>query len=367
MPAYAWKAADARRVLAEQLGVASLEGFGIGADDDHLAAAAAAALRYAQSRALQDLRHVRRLIRLQGDEILLLDGNCRRNLELLRNNRDGGRSGSLLAAIDRSRTAPGSRLLAEAIRERHAAVACLVEDDALRDDLREHLQGVYDLERLLTRVATGRCHARDLVQLASTLRAAETIAGRLEQQDLPPALAELPLLLVPEAELTGRIETTLVEDPPLAITEGGMIRDGIDAELDELRRIKAGAGEWLARYQASEATRTGIPKIKVGYNKVFGYFLEVSKVHSDKAPADYVRKQTLVNAERYITPELKDYEDKALGAEERIRQIESRLFGELREAAGAALTAIQACAEALATADVFAGLAGQLVPANGRR
>ncbi|MHC5067249.1 MAG: DNA mismatch repair protein MutS [Planctomycetota bacterium] len=369
LAAFAWRGSDARRTLGERLRVASLDGFGISDDEDHLAAAAAAALRYAESRAFQSLNHIRALVRLHRGSHLLLDASCRRNLELLRNNHDQGRNGSLLAAIDRTKSAPGARLLAEwltrplaeraAIEARHQAVAALVDDDAQRSDLRDELAAVYDLERLLTRIATGRCHARDLVQLATTLEASARLEAILASNEAPPLLRALQPAMRPAPQLTTAITTTLVDDPPLTISEGGMIRDGIDSELDDLRAIRANANQWLAAYQAREAEASGIPKIKVGYNKVFGYYLEVSKAHSAKVPAYFQRKQTLVNAERYITPELKEYEDKALGAEERIRSVELRLFGALREQAEATLTAIQHCADALATVDVIAGLAEQ--------
>jgi len=364
---YAWKPRDAQRILCERLAVDALDGFGIQPDEGHLIAAAAAALRYAESRAYTALQHVRQLRRLHRGAHLVLDGNCRRHLEILRNTADGSRRGSLLGCIDRCRSAPGSRLLADwlcqplalvdPIRARHRAVGFLVDDDALRDDLRAALDEVYDLERLLARVATGRCHARDLVQLVGSLRAAERVRDALRDAQPPPLLTDLLADLEPDRVLLLRIEETLVDDPPLSTAEGGMLRDGVDRELDELRALRSGAGEWLARYQAEEAERSGIPKIKVGYNKVFGYYLEISKAHADKAPTHYVRKQTLVNAERYITPELKDYEDRALSAEEHIRSIESRIFAELRETVAEALPAIQACAHALAAIDVLAAMA----------
>lgn len=365
--AWAWRAGDARRQLCERLRVASLTGFGLGEGEDHLAVAAAAALRYAEQQAFQVLSHVRVLRRLQRGEHLVMDATCRRNLELLRNARDNGRAGSLIAALDRTRTAPGARLLAEwlsrplagvaAIAARHEAVAALVAADALRDELREALAEVYDLERLLARIATGRCHGRDLVQLAGSLEAGTCLAAQLAGETLPALLATLPARLRAAPGLAARIQATLVDEPPLAISEGGMIRDGVDAELDELRGLRRDAQGWLARYQAQEAERSGIAKIKVGYNKIFGYYLEVGKAQAERVPEDWLRKQTLVNAERYVSPELKEFEEKALGAEERIRSLEGRIFAELRQAAEAELAAVQDCAEALALLDVLAGFA----------
>jgi DNA mismatch repair protein MutS len=392
LPAYAWKGADARRWLCERLRVASLDGFGLAADDDHLAGAAAAALRYAESSTSPGgdagagdtpragrLGHVRIITRLHQARHLIIDATCRRNLDLLRNSRDGGRAGTLLAAIDRTRTAPGARLLAdwlsrplaerEPIAARHDAVAALVADDRLRADLREALAEVYDLERLLARVATGRCNARDLVHLASSLRAAGVVraallaraagapAARATSHALPALLELAAGSLAPDGELVGLIASTLVDDPPLAISDGDLVRDGVDAELDQLRAIKRDAGAWLAAYQVREAEACGLAKLKVGYNKVFGYYIEISKANGDKVPTHFIRKQTLVGAERYITPELKEYEDRALGAEDRIRAAELAIFTRLRERTEQALALLQGCADALSLCDVVAGLA----------
>jgi DNA mismatch repair protein MutS len=372
MPAYAWKGADARRWLGERLRVAALDGFGIGTGDDHLAAAAAAALRYADTAANpggegRSLGHVRRLVRLHHTDHLVIDATCRRNLELVRNSRDGSRVGTLLAAIDRTRTAAGARLLAEwlarpltdlaAIAARHDAVAALATDDRRRDEVRSALAAVYDLERLLARVATGRCHGRDLVHLASTLVAARRVAAVLSTGGLPHLLDLAADDLQPAPELVDDITRTLVDDPPLTIGEGGLVRDGIDPDLDRLRGIRRDSDTWLRDYQAREAASCGLKQIKVGYNKIFGYYIELSRAHGDKVPPHFIRKQTLVGAERYITPELKEYEDQALGAEERIRALELALFTRLRDRSELALEPLQSCAFALALVDVAAALA----------
>ena len=277
------------------------------------------------------------------------------------------RAGSLLAAIDRTRTAPGARLLAEwlarpladvvGIAGRHDAVGCLVDDDQLRADVRDALANIYDLERLVARLATGRAHARDLVQLADSLAASAAVGATCAGRVLPVLLADSATELNPAPELVVQIRSTLVEVPPLTLQDGGLIRDGFDPELDELRSIRSDASAWLAAYQAREAQACGLPKLKVGYNSVFGYYLELPKVASEKAPAHFIRKQTLVNAERYITPELKEYEDKALGAEDRIRAREVALFGALRLQAEELIAPLQRAAAALATIDVCAGLA----------
>jgi DNA mismatch repair protein MutS len=371
--AYAWKPADARRWLAERLGVATLDGFGISADDDHLAAAAAAALRYADHAANpggtgKALGHVRRIRRLHHDDHLVIDATCRRNLELLRNSRDQGPQGSLLATINRTKSAAGARLLAEwlarplttipAISARHDAVAFLVADDRRRDEVRAALAQVYDLERLLARIATGRCHGRDLVHLATTVQAAASVATALGADGAAPELLRLAYEhLHPAAELVRDLSRTLVDDPPLTISEGGLMRDGVDADLDRLRAIRRDADAWLAQYQAREAAACGLKQIKVGYNRVFGYYIELSRARGDQVPPHFVRKQTLVGAERYITPELKEFEDQALGADERINALELAHFTRLRDRAEQALDEIQACAHALALIDVLAALA----------
>jgi len=373
LAAYAWQPADARRHLAESLRVGSLDGFGIGPQDDHLASAAAAALRYA-SGALRTgheggatgLAHVRSISRLSRGGHLALDANCRRNLELLKNARDGSRRGTLLEAIDRTRTAPGARLLAEwiahpladpaAISVRHDAVAWLVADDGRRAAMREALASVYDGERLLARVATGRANARDLVQLASSLAAAARVASAIGE-GAPGLLDGAMAALDPVPGLADDIARTLVEAPPMAIGEGGLVRDGVDAALDELRALNRDASEWLAGYQAREAAACGLAKLKVGFNNVFGYYIELPKSAAERVPPHFVRKQTLVNAERYITPELKEHEDKVLHAEERSRARELELFHGLRARAETALPELSACASALAIIDVAAGLA----------
>ena len=373
LAAYAWKPADARRWLNERLGVTTLDGFGITAGDDHLAAAAAAALRYADSAANpggtgKALGHVRRIRRLHHDDHLVIDATCRRNLELLKNSRDQGPQGSLLAAINRTKSAAGARLLAEwlarplttlsAINGRHDAVAFLVADDRRRDEVRAALTQVYDLERLLARIATGRCHGRDLVHLATTVQAAATVATALGNDAAAPGLLRLAHEhLHPAVDLVRDITRTLVDDPPLTISDGGLMRDGVDADLDRLRGIRRDADAWLTQYQAREAAACGLKQIKVGYNRVFGYYIELSRARGDQVPPHFVRKQTLVGAERYITPELKEFEDQALGAEEKINALELAHFTRLRDRAEQTLDQIQACAHALAVIDVLAGLA----------
>ena len=194
-------------------------------------------------------------------------------------------------------------------------------------------------------------------KLSQTLAASVNCKQQLERQSWPHSIQHLIPSLDPAPELAEHIQDTIVDEPPLSIADGGVIRDGIDPELDELRVIKRDASAWLAAYQARESEKCGIPKIKVGYNKVFGYYIEISKAHSAQAPDYFIRKQTLVNAERYITPELKEYEEKVLGADESIRNREQILFSDLRDEAESALGSIQMCADALAQLDVYAAFA----------
>jgi DNA mismatch repair protein MutS len=373
LAAYAWKSVDARRYVCERLRVASLDGFGISVGDDALACAAAAALRYADVAANPGeggcpLLHVRRIVRLYHADYLMLDATCRRNLELLSTQKDHSRQGTLIAAIDRTKTAPGARLLAQwlarpllqvsRINERHDAVAWLMTQDQMRDVVREQLSFVYDVERIVARVATGRCHGRDLVHLATTMVACGRIAQSfIHFTTLPVLLSQALSLLRPAPELITDIQRTLIDDPPLAISDGGMIRDGVNAELDRYRRIRQDADAWLADYQTREGEKCGVKNLKVGYNKIHGYYIELSKARGDKAPTHFMRKQTLVNAERFITAELKEFEDDALRADERIRALELELFTHLRERATQVLAEFQHCADAVAQLDVLAGFA----------
>ena len=271
---------------------------------------------------------------------MIIDEATRRSLELTRTMRDGRREHSLLGVIDRTKTPMGSRLLAdwlsspltdtEQIEQRHDAVEECVREVTLRDDLRDSLKQIYDLQRLTSRVATGRCSPRDLSSLAATLGQLPTVKARLaERKAKRLQTLEERIDLCPEARVA--IDEALAADPPAGISDGGVIRPGFHAPLDELRDLAKGGKQWIAAYQAREVERTGINSLKIGFNKVFGYYLEVTAVHLSKIPDDYIRKQTLKNQERFITPELKEYEEKVLRAEERSKALEQELFTTLRE------------------------------------
>lgn len=352
----------ARRALCARLGVADLRGFGC---EDHTVslAAAWALLDYAAEDARQDLRHVSRLRPYSAQQHMVLDAATRRNLELFRPMLNTGRRGTLIHLLDRTRTAMGGRLLREwlsfplldlgGIRARQDRVEALVEDAPLRRVVREALRGVADLERLAGKLAQGNATARDLVRLRLSVEALPGLVGALAAA---PALAER---LPPELPmgLAAEVARWLVDDPPLSMTEGGLIRPGADPELDELTRLAHDGKALIAQMEEREQKRTGITSLKIRYNRVFGYFIEISRANLHRAPADYIRKQTLTNAERYVTPELKEFEEKVTHADARREQLEYERFTALRELAAGYVPALQALASALAELDVFAALA----------
>src|SRR5262249_26085415 len=247
-------------------------------------------------------------------DFLLLDEVTRRSLELTRTLREGDREGSLLAMIDRTVTPMGARMLADwivaplcdrtAIEKRLDSVGEFAGDHSLRQELRDSLAEVYDLHRLTTRASTGRAMPRDLAGVARTLRLLPRIKAKITARGAP-QLNELESKLELCIDLRETLDDALVDDPPLTPREGGLIRSGYDAALDELHAITRDGKQWMARFQAEEITRTNIPSLKVGYNQVFGYYIEITHAHAGKVPPDYQRKQTLKNAERYITAELK--------------------------------------------------------------
>jgi DNA mismatch repair protein MutS len=367
-PAWAFAPKAGEAALARHFGTASLEGFGFGGDPGDIQAvrAAGAILDYLTETQKTSLEHIDRLVPYRAATTLEIDEASRRSLEITRTMRDGRREGSLLHVLDRTITAMGSRLLAEwvanplsdreAIESRLEAVEELVAAPGLCADLREALRHVYDVERLLARVTTGRTNPRDLSFLGRTLATLPGLKAVLadRQGRLLRALeAEIDLC----AELRAKLEAALVHDCPLSSRDGGFIRPGYSADLDALRELAHGGKEWIARFQAREIERTGIPSLKVGFNKVFGYYLEVTNAHQEKVPGDYLRKQTVKNAERYITPELKEYEEKVLTADEKSKELEYELFVGLRDAVAAARRRLQSTAAVLAQVDVLASLA----------
>ncbi len=360
-----WFGPRAREVLAHYFPGARLDGFGVGGLTGGLAAAGAAVayLRETQGPALG---HLARIERLVADDALWLDPTAVATLELFEAGPERTRQGSLLSALDRTRTPMGARLLRrwlmaplldrEAIGRRQDAVAALVAAPAERDALRERLRGVGDLERLASRAALAVAHARDLVALRGVLRELPALRQRLDGVDAA-LLGSLALAVAPAPELEKLLEEALADDPPLHLRDGGLIREGWSPELEELRRSAREAREWIAGLERRERDRTGIPTLRVRFNRVFGYAIEVSNAHAAKVPDDYLRRQTLVGAERYVTAELKEYESRVLGADERIGRLELELFGEVRAQVAARAQDLLGTARALATLDTLLALA----------
>jgi DNA mismatch repair protein MutS len=360
----------ARAELARRFSLASLDGLGLGPDDQAAVGAAGALLRYIGELQPSGIPHLRRPVVRRSARHLWIDEMTRRNLELVEPLRLGARGTTLLEILDTTMTPMGARLLRtwvlsplrepEAIDERLDAVAVLVADNRGRGRIREALDGVRDLERLAGRAAAGRATPRELgalrdsfQRLPDVLEALTGLAERDRSQAIAQAVEEFDLL----ADLAGELAQALTDRPPAVLADGDVIRPGFDPALDELRDLREGGKQYIATLQQRERDRTGITSLKVGYNKVFGYYLEVTNAHVEKVPADYERRQTLTGAERYVTPELKDYEAKVLGAEEQIGQRESQLFTALRDRIGEATTRVQRTAGALARVDVWASLA----------
>jgi DNA mismatch repair protein MutS len=375
VPLGEWVGREGREILLRHFGVESLRGFGCEAFTRGLDAAALA-LRYLQQNQMTALEHIRTLATYSVERFMYLDATARRHLELTQNLMDGARRYTLLASIDSTCTPMGARLLKrwldepllepEAIAARLDAVDALAQQSIRRDALRQMLRPLADLERLAARASTGTANARDLVALRQSLQRlpalyAEADALLRELSQPPTLLATLAPRLAPLHELCQLLERALVDDPPADLKSGGVIRDGYDPELDRLRQVRTDGKQWIAQLEAKERQRTGIASLKVGYNAVFGYYLEVSKPHLNKVPADYIRKQTLANAERFITPELKEQEAILLGAEERINALEFELFSRVRNEVARCTPQLQSLAKAIAELDVLCAFAENAV------
>ncbi len=362
----AWRFESGRcqETLLRHFEVASLDGFGLRGKPLAIRAAGAI-LQYLQETQPAALRLLKRVATYTLSDFMVLDAATRRNLELTETLRSGSAEGSLLSVLDHTVTPMGKRMIRQwvskplldipAIQRRQDRIAELLEDGILRSELRAALRPLVDLERLTNRVVSGHATPRDLVSLRSTLRLLPHI-----RQLIPSHLPHLSILLenlhdCPEAlEL---LEAAISDDPPATLQNSGVIRRGYSAELDSVIDSSAHAREWISRLEDVERERTGIKTLKVGYNKVFGYYIEISRGAAHLAPAEYIRKQTLVNAERFITPEMKEYEALVLNAEERIREIENRLFQQVCQQISAAAPRLLASAAALAELDTLASLA----------
>ena len=327
----------AAETLREQLRVSGLEGFGLEARP-RAVAAAGALVRYLRDTQKADLAHVRTLRLRESAARLLIDPTTIRHLEIVES-AHGGRAGSLLDEIDRTVTAMGGRLMRawllaplvtlESIRERLDAVEELAYRGADRGKVRETLKSVLDLERLVSRVALSTASPRDLVALRTSLAAVPRVRLLLGECRAP-LVASLAAQLDDLADVRDAIEATIVDEPPALARDGDVIRDGVDAELDDLRRVSRSGKQVIAELEATERARTGIQSLKVRFNRVFGYYIEISKANLHAVPDDYIRKQTIAGGERFVTPALKDYEEKVLGADERAVERELELFETVR-------------------------------------
>ncbi|MCC5925955.1 MAG: DNA mismatch repair protein MutS [Bacteroidetes bacterium] len=352
-------------LLLDHFKTHSLKGFGV----EELAVARVAAgalLHYVKENQKASLAQIRRIYAFENTDFMMLDASTKRNLELTASLQEGGSEGTLISILDETRTPMGGRLLRRwimrplkrliEIQHRLDAVEVLHNDHELRSELREQLKQIGDLERLMSKVMVGRANGRDLVQLKRSLEQIPLLKESLEGQT-DHMLHIINARLQAIDALQQDIQETLVDEPPASVRDGGLIRDGYHEELEELRDITRNGKEYIARIQKGLIEKTGINSLKLGYNKVFGYYIEVTNSHKEKIPEYFIRKQTLVNAERYITPELKEIEEKILSAEERIVVLEARLFEELCIRITEYADAVYDNAQSIAMLDVLQGLA----------
>ncbi len=355
----------AKELLVMQFKTVNLKGFGI----ENLQAGimtAGAILNYLQETQKQNLSHLNKISAYNPSEYMALDYSTKRNLEITFSMHDGGREGSLISILDKTETAMGGRLLKkwisaplrklDAIIKRQDSVEELLKNKSVRKKIIEELKEVGDLERLISKVCTGRANPREIVAVKTSLQKIPLIKDHLNSVGVK-TLSQISEGLKPLERLVEKIQTSIVDSPPLNLVDGGVIKNGFSPELDELRDISLHGKDWIANLQKTERERTGISSLKVNFNKVFGYYIEVSHAHKEKIPQDYIRKQTLVNAERFLTPELKSYEEKILNAEEKIYELESQLFNEIRLTVASEAEPIQQNARLIAMLDCFVSFA----------
>ncbi len=355
----------ANELLLMQFKTVNLKGFGV----DHLnegIIAGGVILSYLQETQKSNLAHLNSISLYSYSDYMILDASTRRNLEITFTMQDGGREGSLVSILDKTNTAMGGRLMKkwvsrplrdkESIEKRQDSVEQLLKEKSVREKLITELKEIGDLERIIARISTGRANPREVVALKSSLKKIPSIIELLKKLKVQ-TLSSIKENLNPLEELVNKIQSSIIDFPPASINDGGIIRSGHSEELDELRDIEFHGKDWIAKLQKTEREKTGIPSLKVNYNRVFGYYIEISNVHKNKIPESYVRKQTLVNSERYITPELKEYEDKILTAEEKIFELETQLFNEVRLMAASEVSAIQQNAKNIAMLDCFISFA----------
>lgn len=355
----------AYNTLVEHFNTVSLKGFGC--EEYHTGiSAAGAALKYLQSIQGGKLGHVQKLSVLNLSNYMILDNVTRRNLEILAPINENNPQGCLLSVLDRTVTRMGARLLKSwlimplldknTIQKRHQAVGELRDDFNRRDAFISIFKNVNDIERITSKINANRANGRDVRGLCESLKLIPDIIQNLQGGEAQ-LLCEFRDKMQPLEDLTAEIDKTLVDDPPVAVTEGGLIRDGYDPELDELRKLSRSGKQWIRELQEEERKRTGIPSLRINYNRVFGYYIEVTKTHLSKVPPHYIRKQTLVNAERFITPEMKEHEEQILNAEESIVQKEQELFQKLRARIAEETASLQNNARIIAHLDVLCSFA----------
>ena len=365
LDAYYFDDTVCRQKLLEHFKAASFQALGLDAYDCGIISAGAL-LSYLLETQKNDLSHMTHITPYVTGKYMMLDSSTRRNLELCETLREKQKRGSLLWVLDKTRTAMGARTLRkyveqplidrEQIERRLDAVEELKEQAISREEIREYLNPIYDLERLITRITYGTANPRDLTAFGSSLKMLPPIHYLLDEMQSP-LLRELCQELDPLEDLCSLIERSIVEDPPLAMKEGNIIREGYNEEVDTLRRAKSDGKSWLAKLEEEEREKTGIKNLRIKYNKVFGYYLEVTNSYKNMVPDYYMRKQTLTNAERYITPELKELEDTILGAEDKLYALEYELYCEVRDSIAVQVERIQKTAKSIAELDVFASLA----------
>lgn len=354
--------------LVSQFNTQSLKGFGV-EEMKQGVVAAGAVMNYLQETQKANLHHIKSIRRHDVGEYIILDPSTKRNLEIT-SSIAGSNEGTLFSVLDKTQTPMGGRMLKrwinqplnklEAIRQRLGAVEELVKKSDVRSQTSEILSRIGDLERLNTKICTGRATPRDVIALKFILIEISNLKSVISSASTE-TLTAIHSRLQPLPDIISLIETGLEPDPPMALVDGGVIRKGFNGELDELRNLAFSGKTWIAELQKTERERTGIPSLKVGFNNVFGYYIEITKTHKDKVPPNYVRKQTIATGERFITPELKEYEDKILHAEEKILTLETKLFNELRLTIAEHATTIQTNAQMIAALDCFVSLASAAV------
>lgn len=353
-----------KQTLLEHFKISSLEGLGL-ADYDSGVIASGSLFRYLLDTQKNTMEHMNKIIPYTTDRYMVIDSSSRRNLELVETLREKQKRGSLLWVLDKTKTAMGARMLrsfveqplidADAINERLDAVTELNMQAMLREEIREYLNPVYDLERLVSRISYRSANPRDLLAFKMSLEMIPHIKNLLANFTSP-LLVRINEQMDGLEDLYTLLEASITEDPPLAVKEGGIIREGYNEQVDTYRNSKTQGKSWLAQLEAEEKEKTGIRNLKIKYNKVFGYYLEVTNSFKDLVPEYYTRKQTLTNAERYITPKLKELEDMILGAEDKLFALEYDLFCQVREELAAQIPRIQETAKAIAQLDVYASL-----------